>query len=352
MALAVTSDAMRRPLGLLGMHTWARSKPRPRKKDGTRRSGPDYAKFQTKESDRWLKQVKSTSEQVGHQAQLIHVMDREGDAFPLLDGMISAKSRFVVRMARNRVARTGLEEPSKVRALVAQAADVFSLEVPVAARAAKRAPRANKTSGKRASRMATVGFRASTLTLRRPSYLRTGQPWLPLHVVEVYELQPPSDTEPVNWVLFTTEPIETPADIHAVVELYRTRWLIEEYFKALKTGCAIEKREIESYAAMANLLAILAPIAWQMLLLRNLARTEPDRPALVALTPTQIEVLRACGHVPLPPAPTVRAALFAVAALGGHHIKREPGWLVLGRGMEKLLLFEAGWIARQSVEHL
>ena len=35
----------------------------------------------------------------------------------------------------------------------------------------------------------------------------------------------------------TTEPVATSADIEAVVDMYRTRWLIEECNKALKTGC-------------------------------------------------------------------------------------------------------------------
>ena len=73
-----------------------------------------------------------------------------------------------------------------------------------------------------------------------------------------------------------------------------------------------------------------------MLALRDWARREPDSPASMVLTPTQLQVLRVCGPVELPPAPTVRSVLFAIATLGGHHLTREPGWIVLGRGMEKL----------------
>src|SRR5262249_7673818 len=115
-------------------------------------------------------------------------------------------------------------------------------------------------------------------------------------------------------------------------------------------GCAFEESQLESYHSLTNALAVYIPIAWQMLLLRNLARSAPDAPAESALTPAQIEALRACGSIPLPEAPTMRQALYGVAALGGHHIKREPGWLVLGRGMERLLLFEAGWSARKRLE--
>lgn len=67
-----------------------------------------------------------------------------------------------------------------------------------------------------------------------------------------------------------------------VVDIYRMRWLIEEYFKALKTGCAIEKRQLESKHALVNALAVLIPIAWRLLRLRALARENASAPALRA----------------------------------------------------------------------
>lgn len=259
-SLAVTADATRCPLGLVGLYTWARTSSRRSSKteDGRRCSGPDYAKRVTKESQRWWNQVQKTEEQVCSRAQIIHVMDREADAFPLLASMSTHAVRFVVRLARDRIARAGDDAPNdKLRHLVAQAEEVFTLQVPVTERRAKRAPRANETSGARAWRLARVGFRAAKTELRRPSYVTVGPAWLPVHLVEVYEIDPPSGVKPIEWMLVTSEPIKTAADIFTVVEYYRTRWLIEEYFKALKTGCAIEKRQLESYEAMTNLLAIL-----------------------------------------------------------------------------------------------
>jgi hypothetical protein len=60
--------------------------------------------------------------------------------------------------------------------------------------------------------------------------------------------------------------------------------VIEEYFKALKTGCAIEKRQLESLRALVNALALFAVIAWRQLHLRSVARLTPDAPATNALT--------------------------------------------------------------------
>jgi hypothetical protein len=159
------------------------------------------------------------------------------------------------------------------------------------------------------------------------------------------------DDEPVQWLLATSEPIATTADIERVVDIYRSRWVIEEYFKALKTGCAYEKRQLESDHTLFNGLALLVPIAWQLLLLRTLARDHADIPATQALTETQVAVLVATSAKKLSPLLTVREAMLAIAGLGGH-IKNngDPGWMVLGRGFEHLLMLEKGWIAAKRCD--
>ena len=185
------------------------------------------------------------------------------------------------------------------------------------------------------------------LAIQRPNYSGASLPkWLPLHVVHVVEEKAPEGEKPIDWMLLTTEPIETEADVLAVIDYYRARWVIEEYFKTLKVGCAVEKRQLESYESLCRALAIFVPIAWKLLELRTVTRTTPDRPATDVLSRVQIDVLRHCGPAKLPPHPTVRDALLAVAKLGGH-IKNngEPGWQVIGRGFEQLLTLEAGWAA-------
>ena len=151
--------------------------------------------------------------------------------------------------------------------------------------------------------------------------------------------------------MLTSLPVDDDDAIAFAVDCYRARWTIEEFFKALKTGCQYERRQLETAHALLNALAILAPIAWRLLLLRHLARSKRPGPATNALTPKQLEVLRAVAKKPLRAKPTARDAMLAVAALGGH-IKNngDPGWLVMGRGMHDLLLLEVGWRAREDAE--
>jgi len=170
--------------------------------------------------------------------------------------------------------------------------------------------------------------------------------WLDINVVQVSELNPPPGEAPVSWTLLTDLPISTADQVQAIVDHYRARWLIEEFFKAVKTGCAYEQRQLESYHALDNALATFLPIAWRLLVLRTMARAEPDLPATLALTSGQIAILRAVGRTKLPLRPTLRNALLAVAALGGHLKNNgEPGWQVLWRGMRQLLAMELAWNA-------
>ena len=91
---------------------------------------------------------------------------------------------------------------------------------------------------------------------------------------------------------------------------------------------------------------ITLPIACELLWLRSRARDDPDGPATEVVTSQQLKVLRLLGSRSLPDKPTIRDALWAVAGLGGH-LKRngEPGWLVLHRGLQTLLSYEAGYEA-------
>ncbi len=196
----------------------------------------------------------------------------------------------------------------------------------------------------RKARQAVLRVSASAVAVRRPEQLRTGAPeTLRLNVVRVQEMNAPRGVDPVEWRLVTSLPIDTPEDVAVVVDGYRARWVIEEYFRALKQGCAYEKRQLESKHALLNALAVFTPVAWQLLALRQLSRDTPHVPADRLLSPLKIKLLQRHPDIKLVQKPTVRQAMFAIAALGGH-IKNngDPGWMVLGRGYEDLLLLEHG----------
>ena len=148
----------------------------------------------------------------------------------------------------------------------------------------------------------------------------------------------------LRWVVrVPSEHVASRLCFELIVDAYRTRWVIEEYFKALKTGCAFEKRQLESAKTIFNSLAVFLPIAWSLFHLRHLARIDSTKPAEDVLTRLQVRMLQLHPDVGLKEEPTTQDACLAVARLGGH-IKQNgpPGWQVLGRGFEKLLQVEQG----------
>ncbi len=348
-ALAVSAEGLRAPLGLVSVLPFVRKaapgrRPKPHWRERFR--DPD------KLSRRWPASVTAARARLGAARRAIHLMDREGDSYELLATMATHGDRFVVRLHYDRrvVPDGEVPAPGRLREALPRTDVRIEREVALSPRRvnAQRTPLLTRQPP-RDGRVATLRFAARPVTLQRPRDHRAPLPaTLAVNVVYAWEVNPPVGEPPVEWWLVTTEPVETADQILQVVDWYRTRWLIEEFFKCLKTGCAYEKRQLESLDTLLVALALLAPIAWQLLLLRHLARALPDAPARVALTARQIRVLRAVGGT-LPQRPTTRDALRAVARLGGHLRQNgEPGWLVLGRGMQKLLRMEAGWAAAEQ----
>lgn len=329
LAIAVAADGSRHPLGILSHKTIVR----PEQKKGRRgtkasRCAPDS------ESRKWFEVADAAERAVGRARCLIHLMDREADIYALLAGLRADDRRFVVRLGQN---RNVIEDEEMMRLFDAldSAATLVHRDVAICARPGQ------KSHSARERRVATLALSARSVVVRRAYAADTALPLsIEINVVHVREEAPPPGEEPIDWKLATSEPIDSAADIERVVDAYRTRWVIEEYFKALKTGCAIESRQLESLASIRNLLAIMMPIAIQLLALRSLADVSPDAAASKVLSPNELRALTLMSRAKLSPRPTATEALRAIAALGGH-IKNNgpPGWLILSRGYLKLLRY-------------
>lgn len=342
--LAVAGDESRQPLGVLAAKTWVRG-PKPPKSKKRRRGGVGGA---TREFQRWHEQAIEARARLNADAQVVHLVDREADSYELLCAL-GGNNHFVIRAMYDRVVQLSSRNGAsgRLRQALSKATWWVTREVQLSPRARSPLPVARKVHPPRHGRLATLAISAMRVRLRRTEYVDPRLPqWLDVNVVQVTELNRPSGETAVDWTLLTDLPISTAHQVEAIVDHYRARWLIEEFFKALKTGCAYEQRQLESYHSLNNALATCLPIASRLLLLRTLARVEPDLPASIALTPTQLVVLRALGRTRLPKQPTLRQGMLAVAALGGHiRNNGEPGWQVLWRGMRQLLTMELAWTA-------
>ena len=311
-----------------------------------------------KESLRWQRTVERTEGRVAGRAALIHVRDREGDDYAQLSAMAHEGSRFVQRMRQPRLLAEAPEHAPSARKIddaMQGLEGVFEREVSLSPRAqGKLDPRpagTRKLHPARRSRRARLRFSACTLDARRPDNApKDLPPALRLNVVRVEEIDVPEGADPVEWYLLTSEPIRTVEQVLRVVDIYRARWLIEEFNKGLQTGCQYEKLQMETAERLWSMLAFYCPIVTNLLALRGLAHRDPTTLASEVLAQDEIDVLcadrpRLCSK-PM----TTQAALLAIAALGGHFTHNgPPGWLVLLRGMVSLRERTQGWrLAREQ----
>jgi hypothetical protein len=345
-SIAVSADGKREPLGALAVQTWSRPErgvSTQRRKEGLSRA---EARKSKRESMKWHEGVTAAEKQLGDtRAAAIHVMDSEGDDYLTFALLAEKKQRFVVRGYHDRLMQDALGQTSKVKEFVATSTIQAKRSVKLSPRKKQLfQQKSRRRAQPREGREAQLAIRAQHVDVRRPTYVKDDVPkTLALNVIHVREMDP-DVLEPVDWLLYTTEPIETQADILRIVDFYRARWIVEEFFKALKTGCAFEKRQLESMHTLENALALLIPMAWGLLRLRVLAREHPELSATEVLTPTQITILRRKKLLSTSK-PSAQQAMLAVAALGGHILANgSPGWMVLGRGYEDLLMLEAGFL--------
>jgi hypothetical protein len=169
-------------------------------------------------------------------------------------------------------------------------------------------------------------------------------------VVRVWEPDPPpAIKEPIEWIVLTSVPTRREAEAWERIAWYTYRWTNEDYHQCLKTGCRVEQRNLQDQPALERLLAICAPIAIRLLQLRDMARTEPERPALEVMDPAVVQVVAHLASVP-DAALTVGDACRIIARRGGYLGRPRdgpPGWKTLWLGWyEVQLLVEGMRLAR------
>lgn len=272
--------------------------------------------------------------------RLVDVADRGADTFEFLQHESHSGRRFVVRAHHTRkVSAT----PGAARSATTPLHDlarglpaVGSRTTPVTAQPGKGSRPA------RPARPARLLLSAAAVEVHPPHAKRgehTRVP-IPLWVVRVWEPDPPPQATAIEWLLLTNEPIRTAADAERVIGWYQTRWVIEEFHKAMKTGCGVENPQFTDTARLEPMIALLSTVATTLLNLRA-ASERPDAPTRSAQTlidRAYIAVLSGWRFGRTRDL-TVQEFFLALARLGGHQNRRSdkrPGWLVLWRGWTAL----------------
>ena len=289
--------------------------------------------------------------------KIIDVCDRGADTFEFLEHEALSGRTFVVRSARDRsIVRGHADVPDQTGvktlslhefAWTLASLGQWTLNVP-AARIEKNVKSGKKrTSTKmiinRKAREAVLNVSAAPIRLcapRRKAGQHGNQP-LAFWIVRVWEPNPPEGVEPLEWFLLTNHPVNTFADGWDVVGWYECRWIVEEYHKAQKTGCAIQSPQFTTSDRLHPMIALLSVVALSLLNLRELSRREDAkiRPAVDIIAADYVAILSVWRHGKAEMDWTIHDFCFALARLGGHQNRKSdhhPGWIVLWRGWSHL----------------
>lgn len=260
------------------------------------------------------------------------ISDRGSDISEYIAYELAMGRRFVLRSQHNRTLAADAMAPGiaklhdRLRAL--EPMDTFTVRAPA------------EEGGWREATMGLAWDPVQVVPPRQPRGEHGREP-MALWGVIAREIGPPEGAGPVEWVLLTNRPILRAVEAREAVEDYACRWMVEDYHKAMKTGCGIEELQMTTLHGLGNAAALLSVLAVHVLRLRCNARDESIRRQPARLHEDELKVQLAARDSKHPDwrAMTVWEFYIAVARMGGYMLnphKRPPGWLVLWRGYIRL----------------
>lgn len=308
---------------------------------------PQSRARQSRESRLWLLGTQG----LPADRRLVDVADQGADTFEFLEHEVHSGRRFVIRAHHARKASAGhgaSAATSTLQDYVRRLPAIGGRATDVAAQ-----PRHGRRPA-RPARYARLLISAAALQIHPPhaKHGAHGRDPLPMWVVRVWEPHPPKGAEAIEWFLLTNEAVMSLADALRVIGWYQTRWVIEEFHKAMKTGCQVEQLQFTDTARLEPMIAVLSTVATTLLNLRAASQLADahTRPASMLIDSAYVEVLSAWRYGDVRNL-TVHDFFFALARLGGHQNRRgdkRPGWLILWRGWTTLQAMLDGANANQG----
>ena len=337
--LAVTPQGL--PLGIVGRESFDRE-PNSFGQTHDRRKLP----IEEKESCRWLNGYREACkvQALLPDIQVVSIADREGDIYDLFvehRDQPGPCAEFVIRAEhpRSTTQRDLAAGPRKYCKVLSQVHQSPLL----ATRTIELPP-----TKKRKARQATLEIRALTVTVKPPHGRGSLKP-VAMNVVLVEEVGGPGDGTDVSWQLLTSLPIDTVEEVLLVLDYYRQRWTVENYFKTLKTGCRVEDLRLEKTHRLKNALALYEIIAWRIQYLTYLNRTNPETPCDQVFAKHEWKSVWYVTKKTPPPIipPTLAEFLRLLTSLGGYNNRakeRPPGampfWLGIRRMYDLALAYQ------------
>jgi hypothetical protein len=293
-----------------------------------------------RESARWLATAEQAKTVLASAGMVTVIDDREGDIYAKWASVPSASCHLLTRASSDRRLAGG--------GMLFAAAAGF-------AAAGRRAIVLPASEPGRSKRSALLELRHGEVEIRRPHGVwdRHLPAAVGLRLIEVQEIDPPADAEPLHWRLLTTHTIADAEAAWRIVGWYRLRWVVEQLFRVMKSqGLQLEDSQIGSAERLVKLAAIATKAACidiQLVQERDGKHrlpaahvfSEPEIDTLAALRPT-LEGRTERQQNPHPPRSLAWAA-WCIARLGGWNCYyKPPGPITFRRGMEQFHAIHRG----------
>ena len=322
-------------LGLVGGEIWTRA--------GRVATPHSKRKLADKESQRWLSTAQSAKVVLAKAAMVTEISDRESDIYAKWARVPGPSFHILTRAMHDRSIAGGGKLSTAALTTAGQA------RLDLRARAG------------RAYRKAVIEVRFGKVSLKRPG--NTLEKRLPktvaVSLVEVAEIDPPDGVEPILWRLLTTHEVEDPAMAWQVVDWYRQRWTIEQFFRTLKQqGLRLEDSQLETAERLIKLTAIAARAAAVIMQLVQARDGKSHQSASIAFNAHELDTLRALlseveGKTTLQknphPTDTMAWAAWIIAKLGGwdgYPKSKPPGPITFRHGLQYFRSIAYGWRLR------
>jgi len=295
-----------------------------------------------KESARWVTTAAQAKDVLAPASMITVINDREGDFYAHWACTPEAHVHLLSRVMHDHALVKGGTLRKEVK------------RVPFSAKAVIDVPKRMD----RRPRKAHLSLRFGSVVLQRPKNSRERD--LPasvaLNFVEVIEQHAPKGAKPIHWLLLTTHPVGSVADAWQIVAWYKQRWIIEQFFRSMKTeGLRIEDSQLQTAERLMKLVAIAAKAAAVVIQLVQARNGSEEIAANVAFSTDEIEVLDAInkslqGKTALQTNPyrrnTLAWAAWIIARLGGwtgYASHRPPGPITFHNGLAQFQIFAAGY---------
>lgn len=327
-------------VGLVDQQRWLREP------KGDNPKGTDRRIYGEKESIKWEAAHERLRERMASMANVITVCDREGDVTGFLRYLIDNNERFVVRASNNRK----LKNLEYLWAHVENQPELGRSAVEIEQRGGQLGGGGQEARLARKRRTALVTIYATQVELRC-----TGGS-LKVNAVLVRENKPPKGTSGLEWMLLTSEPVVTMDQALVVIGYYETRWMIEIFHKAWKSGCRMEERPFQRLDNLERMMAVTAHVAVRLLQLKLLGDAGEEGSCDTVLSTDEWHCLHMIAkpgaRLPKRP-PSARWALLSIARLGGWYDTKKTGrigWQTLWNGWQLFQERLSGWrMAMQSI---